>query len=141
MSLVTGLEAKEVVLEGKVAWVDTFLDHCNVCSEYGHKAAQWLHCDLNHRAAQCTYNLVKGNGKGGHHMTSVKGVRVAKRRGKKGQHVAQEGKDKVNQKWYLSVLRVRNTQNNELHEVANHAWPLGVPSGRGLSEVATGTRQ
>ena len=44
------------------------------------------------------YNLVKVNGKGGDHMTSVKGVRVAKRRGKKGRHVAQEGKDKVNQK-------------------------------------------
>ena len=50
------------------------------------KAAQWTHCDLNHRAAQCTYNLVKGNGKGGDHMTGVKGVRLAQCTGKKGQH-------------------------------------------------------
>ena len=76
MSLGTDLEAKEVALEGKVAWVDTFLDHCNVCGEYGHNAAQRPHCDLNHSAAHCTYNLVKCNGKGGDQMT-VKGVRVA----------------------------------------------------------------
>ena len=92
MRLGTDLEAKEVALEGKVAWVDTFLDHCNVCGEYGHNAAQWPHCDLNHRAAQCTFNLVNGNGKGGDQMTGVKGVRCGKAQRQEGSTRGSGGK-------------------------------------------------